>query len=121
MSKQTIIEYQNRVAQLVDSAMFASRKSELNYLKKEAKAVVKAAVKQAKSLLLNPPKKSPKRISFSEHNAAHLYELALEHFIANSPGECYSCVDIKSRLEKFIGKKEVARIKKSVKKNPYKS
>ena len=56
-----------------------------------------------------------KRISFSKYDAGHLYELALEHFVK----ECWRCDTIKKRLEVFIGKKEVAFIKRIIKKNPY--
>ena len=54
------------------------------------------------------------RISFSEYDAVHIYELCLQNF----QGE-HDCQRIKKRLEKFIGKKEVAWVKRQVKKNPY--
>ena len=57
-----------------------------------------------------------KRISFNEFSCAHLYELALENFTEG----CYECKRLKERLEKFIDKKEVARIKRDLKKYPYK-
>ena len=56
-----------------------------------------------------------KRISFNEFGAAHLYELSLENFNK----DCWECKGLKKRLEKFIDKKEVARIKRDVKKYPY--
>jgi len=57
------------------------------------------------------------RISFNEHDIAHLYELALEHFCVEE--ECWQCLNIKKRIEKFIGVKEVNRIKRIIKKNGY--
>lgn len=66
------------------------------------------------------PKKSAPRISFSDYDATHLYELALEHFcVSKKEGVCYVCLRIKTRLEKMIGKKEVARIQHQVKQHPY--
>lgn len=59
-----------------------------------------------------------KRITFDENYAAHLYELALEHFCVGSI-DCGTCAVIKSRLEKFIGKKEVLSITRIIKKNGY--
>jgi len=56
-----------------------------------------------------------RRISFNEYAAEHLYELCLENF----QEKCYECDRIKSRLEKFIGEKEVRSIKRMVKKHPY--
>ncbi|MEK7568500.1 MAG: hypothetical protein AAB497_00105 [Patescibacteria group bacterium] len=65
-------------------------------------------------------KKSATRISFSEYDAVHLYELALEHFcVSEKEGVCYICLRIKNRLEKMIGKKEVARVRRNVKLHPY--
>ena len=64
--------------------------------------------------------KKDKRISFHKHDAHHLYELALEHFCTEaSGGNCYSCNQIKTRLEKFLGKKDVKHITKIIKKNGY--
>jgi len=56
-----------------------------------------------------------RRISFSEYNAEHLYELALDNFQEN----CWECESIKKRLEKFLGKKTVRFVKKNNKKHPY--
>jgi hypothetical protein len=58
-----------------------------------------------------------KRITFSQHDASHLYELALEHFCIEE--ECWQCMGIKKRLEKFIGVNEVRHIRKIIKKNGY--
>ena len=67
-------------------------------------------------------KKSASRISFSEYDAIHLYELALEHFcVSEEGGVCHVFLSIKTRLEKMIGKKEVARVKCNVKLHPYNS
>jgi hypothetical protein len=55
------------------------------------------------------------RITFDEYDAEHLYELSLQNF----QDGCYQCEKIKNRLEKFIGKKEVRRLKRIVKNNPY--
>jgi hypothetical protein len=55
-----------------------------------------------------------KRISFDEYGAAHLYELALDSF----QPKCFECELLKKRLEKFINKKEVARIKRDLKRYP---
>ena len=56
-----------------------------------------------------------KRISFSQYDCDHLYELAYSHFCFG----CAECDHLKARLEKFIGKKEVAALKKILKKHPY--
>jgi hypothetical protein len=63
---------------------------------------------------------SSKRISFSESDASHLYELSLQNFQTDKDSPCFLCVIIKKRLEKFLGDKEVGRIKRIIKKNPYK-
>lgn len=66
------------------------------------------------------PKKPAPRISFSDFDATHLYELALEHFcVSEKEGICHACLSIKTRLEKMISKKEVARVKRNVKLHPY--
>jgi len=53
-------------------------------------------------------------------DAAHLYELALQHFqVSRSEGICFLCLQLKKKLEKFIGKAEVRRAKKAVKQHPY--
>ena len=60
------------------------------------------------------------RISFSEYDAAHLYELALENFcVSKKDGVCHICLNLKKRLEKLIGAKEAKRIRLRVKKYPY--
>jgi len=56
-----------------------------------------------------------KKITFTKDDAEHLYELALQNF----QGGCYICDKIKKRLEKFIGLKDVKKIKRIVKKYPY--
>ena len=56
-----------------------------------------------------------KRISFNAYDAGHLYELSLQNF----QDGCFECEKIKKRLEDFLGK-EAKRIKKQVKKHPYK-
>lgn len=61
------------------------------------------------------PNKKNKRISFTEQDIKHLYELSLEHFQKG----CFMCDKLKKRLEDFIGKKDVLRIKNSIHKNGY--
>ena len=61
-----------------------------------------------------------RRISFSQYDAAHLYDLALEHFcVSKEEGVCHVCVNLKNRLEKFIGEEEVKYIRKQNKRHPY--
>ena len=60
-----------------------------------------------------------KRISLSEYDAGHLYEFAYEWLASEEGRMCGACAPLKKRLEKFIGAKEVARIKRTVKKYPY--
>lgn len=61
-----------------------------------------------------------RRISFSQYDAVHLYDLALEHFcVSKEEGVCNLCLTLKARLEKFIGAKEVKYIRQQVKKYPY--
>ena len=61
-----------------------------------------------------------RRISFSQYDAAHVYELALEHFcVSKDEGICPLCLVVKKRFEKFIGEKEVNRIRRQVRKHPY--
>ncbi|OGF69814.1 hypothetical protein A3C73_03505 [Candidatus Giovannonibacteria bacterium RIFCSPHIGHO2_02_FULL_44_11] len=60
-----------------------------------------------------------KRISFSEQDALHIYELSLEHFCTGKNECCIICKTIKRRLEKFAGKKWVRHIRRMVKKNSY--
>lgn len=59
--------------------------------------------------------KKSNRISFTELDSQHLYELSLEHFQKG----CFMCDKIKKRLENFIGKKDVQRIKNGIRKNGY--
>ena len=59
------------------------------------------------------------RHSFDTWDLAHLYELSLEHFITGNQGGCFSCIQLKKRLEKILGESEVRRVKKQVKKYPY--
>lgn len=60
------------------------------------------------------------RISFSRYDAAHLYELAVEHFcVSKEEGACAVCLVLKERLEKFIGEKEVKHIRRQIKKHGY--
>ena len=59
--------------------------------------------------------KNSKRISFTKYDSEHLYELALEHFQEG----CFECNKTKKRLENFIGKKDVRRIKNNTRKNGY--
>ena len=57
------------------------------------------------------------RISFSQYDAEHLYDLALEHFcVYEKEGKCVLCLRLKKRLELFIGKKEATHIQKQVRK-----
>ena len=57
------------------------------------------------------------RISFSGYDAAHLYSLALENFcVSPKEGICYLCLQLKKRMEKFIGEKEVRFTKQQIKK-----
>ena len=60
-----------------------------------------------------------KRISFSEADAMHIYELALEHFCDMPLKACAQCVIIKDRLECFIGSVNRDVIKKTIRKNGY--
>lgn len=61
-----------------------------------------------------------KRITFDQHDAAHLYELALEHFcVEASTGDCHTCHNLKDRLEKFIGPSEVLAVHQTIRKNGY--
>lgn len=63
---------------------------------------------------------SKKRISFSNQDAKHLYELALEHFcISKKDGKCVECFHLKKRLERYVGKNEIVSIKKQVRKHSY--
>ena len=69
-------------------------------------------------------KKNNRRISFNDWDAFLLYEwwLALNDGLEktrNTPIQCMCCPPIAKRLEKFLGKKEVKKIKKAIKENPY--
>ena len=60
-----------------------------------------------------------RRISFGEFDTAHLYSLALENFcVSEKEGGCATCVNLKQRLEKMIGPKEVRSIQRQAKKHP---
>jgi len=56
-----------------------------------------------------------KRITLNEHDANHLYELSLSNF----QPKCGQCDVTRKKLEKFLGEKEVLRIKRIVNKHPY--
>lgn len=60
------------------------------------------------------------RISFGQSDSAHLYELAFEHFCTHkNEGICPMCVDIKERLEEYIGQKETKSIQRLVRRHSY--
>lgn len=59
-----------------------------------------------------------KRISFDDHHAAHLYELAAEHFCDGDAG-CFTCTRLRERLEAFLDPKEVRAIRRNLKKRGY--
>lgn len=59
--------------------------------------------------------KNKRRITFSEDDAAEIYELALQNF----QDDCWKCKKTKKKLEKFLGEKHVKRIRKVTKANPY--
>jgi hypothetical protein len=64
-------------------------------------------------------KAKDRRISFGEFDAAHLYSLALENFcVSGKEGVCAACVQLKQRLEKMIGPKEIQSIQRQAKKHP---
>ena len=56
-----------------------------------------------------------KHLTLNEYTATHLYELAHNNFLK----KCTDCEQLKERLEKFIGDKQVRAIKRILKKNPY--
>lgn len=56
-----------------------------------------------------------KRLSLSYFDVCHLYELALQNFQKGCP----DCVEIKKRMEKFIGKKQAKWVEDVVKKFGY--
>lgn len=59
--------------------------------------------------------KKHNRISFTDLDSKHLYELSLEHFQEG----CFMCDKIKKHLEDFIGKKGVQQTKNNIRKNGY--
>lgn len=59
--------------------------------------------------------KKSNRISFSEYDSIHLYELSLEHFQEG----CFVCIKLKKRLQDFIGEKNTRRIKNVIKNRGY--
>lgn len=67
-------------------------------------------------------KSKSSRISFSQSDAAHLYDLALGNFqVSKKEGICALCEMLKKRLEKFVGSKEVRAIKYRNKKYGYRN
>lgn len=60
-----------------------------------------------------------KRISFNESDAAHLYEYLVAAWPTGDWTDCPQCDTLEKRLKYFIGLKEAARIRKTVKENPY--
>ena len=56
-------------------------------------------------------------ICLKREDAEHIYELALQNFQKG----CITCNSLKKRLETFICEKATRRIKRIVKKNPYKN
>lgn len=63
---------------------------------------------------------SKTRISFSNQDAAHLYELALEHFcVSKKEGKCIICLRLKNRLETYLGNNKVVYIRKQISKYSY--
>jgi len=64
-------------------------------------------------------KKRRRRLSFGAYDAAHLYSLAVENFcVSKKEGVCFECLQLKQRIEKFIGEKESKSIRRQVKKYP---
>ena len=58
-----------------------------------------------------------KRISFDEHHAAHLFEMAMEHMCEMKL--CGTCSHLYKRLSKFVGKTKTAHIRKILRENGY--
>lgn len=56
-----------------------------------------------------------RRISFTDYDIAHLYELACGNFQAG----CHMCEHNKRRMERFLGKKMVKKIRENLEINPY--
>lgn len=56
-----------------------------------------------------------RRLSFTDYDVAHLYELACENFQAG----CHMCAHNKNRMERFLGKKVVKKIREDLELNPY--
>jgi len=50
------------------------------------------------------------KISFSEYEMEHLYDMARD----NMEDECIECQYLKKRIEKFLGEEIVNEIKKSI-------
>lgn len=68
--------------------------------------------------------RSKQRISFSDADAVHLYEWLVMYWHgdenAKTFGGCGSCQHLGKRLEKFIGPKDAAMVRRAVRKNPSK-
>jgi hypothetical protein len=58
----------------------------------------------------------PKRISFTDFEACHLYEW-LTWYWRDEPHNCALCHQLGARLERFIGQPEARRIRRSMKRN----
>jgi hypothetical protein len=54
-------------------------------------------------------------MNLTKSQIAHVYELCFENFQEG----CYECEALQKRMEKHLGEKEVRRIKRLIKKNPY--
>lgn len=65
-----------------------------------------------------------RRISFSESDAVHIYEWLVMYWHGDEDakthayGGCYSCQQLGTRLETFIGPKDAAMVRRVVRKNP---
>jgi hypothetical protein len=65
-----------------------------------------------------------KRISFSDYDAAHIYEWLVMYWVDRTGefppgfGGCFTCIKLGKRLEKLLGPREVARTKRLVRKYP---
>lgn len=58
-----------------------------------------------------------RRISFNEHDAAHIYEMIMEHLCV--PEQCAQCERLNDRFKKFIGPKKFKYIEKLIRNNGY--
>jgi hypothetical protein len=77
------------------------------------------AQKAERAYAIDMRKKRKRRIAFGESDAAHLYSLAVENFcVSKKEGVCFECLQLKQRIEKFIGEKETKSIQRQVKKYP---